>query len=280
MQLFAFNLHNQLVAAVHAEKHCDYICLECQKAVRLRGGRHRQKHYYHLQINQACSLHRKSMEHIQVQTYLYHLLPENDCVLECPFPTVSRIADVVWKSKKLIFEVQCSPITQEEVQNRCQDYRSCGYEIIWILHEKTFNRWKLCAAEVFLQDQTHYFTNMNKEGKGMIYDCYASIERGVRKKRMKSVEVQLNLPTLLNESGKNLPQFLKKRLETWHLHFEGDLVTRFFNQAYDFQEIISIEQKNETKPLTWIQAAKYALYFCIMRPYRLVFQLFLEKHSN
>ncbi|MBS4167543.1 competence protein CoiA family protein [Parachlamydia sp. AcF125] len=286
MQLFAFNHRQQLIPAIHAKKQCDYRCLECGKMVRLRGGHHRQKHFYHVQANHACSLHHKSMEHLQIQTYLYSLLSPADCILERPFPEVSRIADVVWLSQKLIFEVQCSPITQEEVQKRSQDYRKCGYEIVWILHDRTFNRWRLCGAEVFLQAHTHYFTNIDKEGKGIIYDCFAWIEGGIRQQKMSPVEVKLNFPTICPPIEKKLPQFLKRRLATWKLHFQGDLIDRFFNQdaapfaPLYFREIVQIEEAKEGKRLTWSQLFKYAFAQWVARPYRLVFQLFLEKYSN
>ena len=47
MQLHALD-KEQLVLAQNAEKHKNYQCPECLNKVRVRGGPHRQIHFYHL----------------------------------------------------------------------------------------------------------------------------------------------------------------------------------------------------------------------------------------
>lgn len=165
MQLFAFNTRNQLVSANHAQKQNDYSCIECGSIVRLRGGLHRQKHFYHLKPDRLCRQSQKSLVHIQVQKSLQEILPRGECFLERRFPGIKRIADVVWEPRKIVFEVQCSGITAEEIASRNRDYFGVGYKVVWILHEKRFNKWKVSASERFLREHPHYFTKFRLNRK-------------------------------------------------------------------------------------------------------------------
>ena len=96
MQLYALNDQNQVVGAHQASKKLDYQCFECQSRVRLRGGFHRQNHFYHVDPNQPCRLSGKGMVHLQIQIYLKQLLNCQTCFLEYRFPSIGRIADVAW----------------------------------------------------------------------------------------------------------------------------------------------------------------------------------------
>lgn len=278
MQLFALDENRQLVSASCALKQIDYCCIECGHTVRLRAGHHRKKHYYHLQ-NGQCSLNRKSMEHIQIQSHLSNLLPAGECVLECRFPQVGRIADVAWHSERLIFEVQCSPISEKEVRERILDYQKCGYQVVWILHEKTFNQWKLCAAEDYLQKFPHYFTNMDCDGEGMIYDYYAGIYKGLRKKKLAPLLVQLNCPVRLNEKRRDaaLP-FLSNRLQAWEFCFLGDLIDLYMQNptAAYWLEAQKIRDPDQTiAPFRWYQWINV-----LIRSYFILWRLILEKYCR
>lgn len=184
--------------------------MECGKAVRLRGGEHRQDHFYHLKPDAACRQSQKSMTHLQVQWYLLNLLNGEDVALERRFPEISRIADVVWEDRKLVFEVQCSPIKKKEVEARNQDYGSIGYQVVWILHERRFLRRQVSAAEVWLQGHPHYYTNFDSEGVGEIYDQLHLISRCIR--QFSTHKTTVDLAT---------PHFVAKELV-----FEGDWKAR------------------------------------------------------
>ena len=142
MQLFALDENDQLVPAQRAVRQRTYICLECGKNVRLRGGVHRQIHYYHIEPIRSCKLAGKSLIHLNVQFYMQSILPQGDSALEHRFPRIRRIADVVWISQKIVFEIQVSLITAEEVLQRNRDYLSQGYRVVWILHEKRYNKFQ------------------------------------------------------------------------------------------------------------------------------------------
>ncbi|GEM_PF-3584437 len=200
MQLFALTIENEVVAANDALKKTEYSCMECGKPVRLRGGRHRQDHFYHLRPDPSCKQSQKSMRHLQVQLYLHRLLSDGEVALERRFPTISRIADVVWEDRKLVFEVQCSPITQQEVEARNRDYALLGYQVVWLLHERRFSGKQVSAAEQWLEDHPHYYTNFDEEGRGKIYDQLHLFRDGIR--RYSTKQTTVNLSTLTDtEAG-------------------------------------------------------------------------------
>jgi competence protein CoiA len=265
MQLFALNERNLVVAAKDAQKQTDYQCLECQTPVRVRGGRHRQIHFYHLQSDRTCFLNQKSMAHIQTQLHLQSLFLERELGLEVRFPTIQRIADAVWFSKKIIFEVQCSPMTTLEAKARMDDYLKEGYRVVWVLHDHRYNQSNLSALERSLVPHPHYYTNINAEGQGMIYDQFSKIQLGKRYDRMDPLPVYLSRPVYEKESGNSkFPAFITNRLLHWPFFFEGDVVQCALN-GFSF-------------PLDEIQEVRKQTFFqkFFVRPYLLLFQLVLE----
>ncbi|MBA3285957.1 MAG: hypothetical protein H0U27_12990, partial [Nitrosopumilus sp.] len=128
MQLYAFDIESKLISAKNALRQIDYFCPECKGYLRLRGGLHRQDHFYHSDFTPTCRQSVKSAEHLHTQLYILSQLPEKKCFMERRFPEINRIADICWESKKIIFEIQCSPISVEEIQERNRDYQSAGFE--------------------------------------------------------------------------------------------------------------------------------------------------------
>lgn len=286
MQLYAFNREKQLVSATHAVKQQNYHCAECEGVVRLRGGVHRQSHFYHLKHSNSCRQSQKSLVHIQVQKHLQQLLPEGDCILEQRFTEINRIADVVWEPNKLIFEVQCSGITAEEVECRNVDYLKLGYQVVWVLHDNRFNKWKVSAAERFLLGSPHYYTNIDKKGRGHIYDQIDVIHKGVRMNIQKPLIIDPTKPKWIPENQSNftedVPRILAMRLLKWPLYFSQDLMDccrypdqklkQALQKAIDFERGLISEDNGK-----FLTSIKYLLYRYIARPYLLVFQVLLEK---
>lgn len=285
MQLYAKDTKTQLVCALQAEKHMDYFCPECDAIVRLRGGMHRRNHFFHLHPSFECRQSQKSLVHLQVQSHLLHLFPNTECFLEHRFPSIKRIADVVWEPQKLIFEVQCSPIFAAEVASRNQDYANQGYQVIWILHDRCFNKRKTSAAEHFLQNFPHYYTNIDAKGRGCIYDQFALFEGGIKKYWQKPLIVGMSHPFRLyakeiSPKKSILPNKVLSRMKKWPLFFSGDLLSLsqsssqkakdYFQEAVEAERVLTPQQPF---PLGWKQLfQKY-----IIRPYLLFFQMLLEK---
>ena len=107
--------------------------------------------------------------HQVLQRHIFELLPKGEAFIEYRLP--GHIADVCWLSKKIIFEIQVSPISIDIAVSRTEDYRKMGFHIVWILHQKSFNGTYLTLSELYFRKQkTCYFTNISSSGTGYIYD--------------------------------------------------------------------------------------------------------------
>lgn len=271
MQRLAIDKNRKLIAAIHAEKQCDYYCRECGAAVRLRRGLHRTTHFFHLK-DSRCRQGGKSQIHLQVQEHLQKILGETACCLEKQFPQIGRIADVVWEDKKIIFEIQCSGITREEMTSRNADYAYLGYQVVWILHDRLYNRRKMTPVELYLRNWPHYFSNIDVSGKGGIYDQMDIISGHKRHVMQKFFEIQWNEPhrkDLLHLRHSPAPSLLKNRASHWPLYFSGDLFDSWMQGKRELFETGLPEKESGGGWRAGIKA--------IGRYYRIIFELFLEK---
>ena len=155
------------ITACRAIKQKRYLCPECSSFVQLRSGPHRQAHFYHMRALSACAQQQKDRR--AFRTSAPSRIAHSRCrgPMERAFPQIARIADIAWETRKLVFEIQCSPISLHEVQSRCRDYRSIGWDILWILSDKRFNKRRLSAAEAFLRLQTSYYSHWDEK---ILYD--------------------------------------------------------------------------------------------------------------
>jgi competence protein CoiA len=294
VQLYANDEQGHLVWAGRAAKQCNYFCLECGSLVRLRGGLHRQNHFFHLEPQRSCHQSGKSMRHLQVQCALQRLLPQGEAQLEQPFPAINRIADVVWFPHRFIFEIQCSPISLEELEQRNLDYQKIGYQVIWIFHDQQFNRRRISAAEQAMRGLPHYFTNIDAEGNGFIYDQYDLSVRGVRRERLPPLPVDLSRPHYLTvnecsqirDSSVPLPKVVTERLQRCQYYFEGDLVSCSLNLDLEgyCEKVLACEAAyleegiiSKRGAFAWI--GRFFQTF-IVTPYRILFQVLLERASQ
>jgi len=98
----------------------------------------------------------KSLAHQQIQHHLKSLIPS----LELEKRLGNRIADAAWEERKIIFEVQYSPITLEEARDRTKAYKNLGYTVVWLLHDREFNRPKASPGEIYLRKKAiSFFTD-------------------------------------------------------------------------------------------------------------------------
>lgn len=232
MQLFALEGltgQKQPILAHEAEKGKDYLCPECKATLRVRGGTTRQIHFFHLKTSPLCRQHQKGIIHINLQIHLKDLLMHEGAELEYHFPSIGRIADVACLKSKRIFEIQYSPISVTEARERSKDYESLGFQIIWILHDRRFNKRTLSAAEEFLRQKMCYFTNMDHEKRGLIYDQFEILQNGKRVFRGSPLRIDLQTPKKNNSTTLDLPSIIQKRLEKHSIFHHGDLVDRFFS---------------------------------------------------
>lgn len=282
MQLYALDENSAVICAKNASKHHNYLCLECQSSVRLRGGMHRQNHFYHVELKRSCRQNAKSMEHLHVQLMIESHL-KTTCILEKRFDEIQRIADVFWAPYNIVFEIQCSPISLEEVKARNRDYATLGIQVIWILHEKRFNQSKLSAIEHYLQGSCFYYTNMNASGNGNVYDQFHIYHKG--KKLFATRDFPIDVTTFYfsnHEPLQDIPETLLEKMETCRIYFKGDLIDYCYSNHFSkefFDKAHLILNKIKPQALTHLEQLRFFLKRFILRPYKILFRIFLEKAS-
>lgn len=276
MQLYALDTAGQLTNARQALKHQDYQCLECEQIVHLRGGPYRQPHFYHLEPTPFCRQHQKGPIHLQLQAYFVQYLPAGDCVLEQRFPSINRIADVAWLSQKIIFEIQYSAISAQEVMQRNQDYQKIGWQVVWILHDHRYNQRRLSAAEMALRSSPHFFSNMNRMGQGIIYDQFDVCAQGVRQERMAPLPIDISKPYPLLVDKSYPLQLLAQRAKQWKLFFMGDLMHLFLETPLTaYLQQAQEKEKGEEEEISfpfWQQIGQG-----IKMPYQVMLRFLLER---
>lgn len=239
MQLYALE-GNSLVSASQASRSQLYHCPECQGTIRKRGGEYRQNHFYHIRRPASCRQHGKSLAHLQIQLHLKSLIT----TLSLEKKVKNRIADTLWEEKKIVFEIQCSPLSLQEAQKRCQDYLSYGYTPVWILHDREFNKKHASPAERYLRAHTTtYFTNGS-----FIYDqfdIFTSLKRAY-----KGPPLPIN-PTL-PQKGPPFPD------RSWPLSFQGDLL--HWAQTHDTSPLRKMIARHRRRRFPLIVIYKFLLY--------------------
>ena len=159
--------------------------------------------------------------HLTIQKSLLSFLPQGK--LEHHFPSINRIADVVLLSQKIIFEIQCSPISLEEVQNRIRDYESLGFKVIWILHHHKFNLEIASPAEIYLRRHLSYFTSITRYGHGFFYDQLEFFDGLRRVYKGPPLILENFLPSSLARIPQTFPKILKEKLVHTPFYLPGDL---------------------------------------------------------
>ncbi|HEX4839614.1 MAG TPA: competence protein CoiA family protein [Rhabdochlamydiaceae bacterium] len=246
MNLYALD-NTKLVLAHHAVRDRSYLCPECHGVVRIRGGGKRQIHFYHTHRPASCRQHGKSLAHLQMQLYLKSRIPS----LELEKRFGSRIADACWLDAKIVFEIQCSPISPQEAKSRCDDYLKLGFTPVWILHDRRYNRFRTSPAEEYLRDHT---TTFYTDGR-TIYDQFDVCHNFRRHFRGPKLPI-------------NPAQPLKQPLEPlfsrhWPLSFAGDLFDRSTPQQ--LEHLKTIVKRYQAKPgwaqwVRWKEAYRFILY--------------------
>jgi len=247
MQIYALD-GTRAISAVKALKQKNYLCPECGQAVRVRQGFRRQVHFFHVWIRPGsrppCRQGGKSLTHLQIQLHLKSSVGE--LRLERPFPAIGRIADAAWEERKIIFEVQCSPISPEEARKRTEDYASLGYRVVWILHDKQFNKKALSPAEEYLRPRPCYYARGTH-----IYDQFEILAGNRRLFKGPPLAVDLKSP--LEASPAAVLKVLRQR----HFAFRGDLLDSAMRKT-DLSSLRRLERRL-LRPKRWFWGKMYRL---------------------
>ncbi len=235
MQRYAITSKNDRIDAIDASQQIDYFCPECSGIVRIKKGEQRQAHFFHLSDGIPCRLRFKNSLHKAVQAWLIEKLQPEDCAEECFFPEITRIADVAYHKKQIVFEVQLSPISAKVALERTFDYYRIGWHVIWILHAHTFGRHEASPFEGALESIPHYFTDIGYKG-GRLWDegSYVHNNRRVyfgippKRRYIENLSAEhIRQPVELSPKTKKHYSFSSlciDRKNTWSCHLQGDLL--------------------------------------------------------
>jgi competence protein CoiA len=190
MALYAVD-DDDLIYAGYAETGKIYWCMDCFAPVKRRAGKRAFPHFYHLKASPNCRLYSKTQDHLLAQVQLQKSFPPNVLQMEKPFIQINRVADLLWEKEKIVFEIQCSPITEKEVEKRMFDYHSIGYDVIWLLDDKRYNKRLLRPAEKSLRKQACYYISIKQGLFSEVYDQFEVFAEDVRVKKSKQMTLDL-----------------------------------------------------------------------------------------
>lgn len=247
MQLYALDNTGKKCNVHSAKKRNDYFCLECNARVRVRSGELLRAHFYHIYDEVGCRQAGKTEQHIAIQRLIQQQIGIAYCVEEMRFTAIGRVADVAWPEKKLIFEVQCSPISAQEVQERNSDYASCGWDVVWVLYDKTFNQKRVSEAEKLLFARTHYYSD------GVcIYDQVYVMHGGSWRKQLvikRSIFLDTIAPLSFGDELPKLAYVLYKRFCSWSHYTEGDYL---WAALYADEKVVKDIQSNARSKMMYL----------------------------
>lgn len=178
---------------------------------------------------------RRKTSHAAIQNFIKEALPGTQ--LEKNFTEIGRIADVVYFPKKIIYEVQCSSIDLQEVIKRNRDYKSIGFHVIWILHDRHFNKTFVPPAELYLRKRGAYYTSLTPQGYGFFYDQLDFFDGALRVYKGNPLILKNFLPTKISSIPYSYPNFLKTRLQHQPYALTGDLMS-----TLDLKEVKKLEK--------------------------------------
>ncbi len=226
MALYAVD-EDDLILAAHAERGKNYFCVECFAPVRVRRGKDRFPHFYHIASSPRCRLYSKSEDHLRVQIELQKIFPEGALQIERPFLEIGRVADLCWEDRKIVFEIQCSPLEPKEAESRIGDYRSSGYRAVWLLDDRRYNRRIVGPAEELLRGHACYFVRIRQGLESIYYDQFEVLAAGKRVRRGFRMKIDLqkpfDVPRRVWEEG-HLPRQALRLGSQSPLYFRGDRI--------------------------------------------------------
>ncbi len=259
-----------LIHAGHAEPGKVYWCLDCFGPVKKRRGKKPFPHFYHLKPSPQCRLYSKTENHLLAQIQLQKFFPEGVLQIERPFIEIGRVADICWEQEKIVFEVQCSSLTEKEAEMRISDYRSTGYEVVWLLDDKRYNRRVARPGEEYLRRHSAYYLSIQRGLNSKYYDQFEIFARGLRVKKGNPMPVDFRKIRLMPR--KTFPEnlFPKQIIQLSCIkYFHGDRLHRALqNHILTMQNWRALEihfaKTTPSKLKQWLRRHIFAPYLAFL----------------
>lgn len=138
--LTAYDQSNHKIYAQHASKSESYFCPICKEQLVLKQGTSKIAHFAHQHRHNHPKHLSESIEHQRYKLQLYQqsvsagYTPE----LEVYLPEIQQIPDLL--VEQLAIEIQLSPISVDDLQQRTQGLQKLGYRVIWVTRLPPFKK--------------------------------------------------------------------------------------------------------------------------------------------
>ena len=186
-----------------------------------------------------CQEMRSKTPHKAIQEAIKIILPE--VIVEKTLPEINRVADIAYLPKKIVYEIQYSPISLQEVQKRTRDYASLGFTVIWILHDHNFNNKTVTPAELYLRKNLSYYTSITPYGHGFFYDQLEFFQGNQRVYKGAPYILKNLLPKIVTKTHRIFPKSLQDKLKQNPLYLPGDLADILMSTK-EFKRVKQLEK--------------------------------------
>ena len=116
------------------------------------------QHFYHA-VDTGCNYEQESKEHLEIKYQIYRICKSEQWETYVEFPASDRtwISDVyaIKDGRKIVFEIQISTISPDDLEERDKKYRNEGIESYWLLDnflERTRDFASWYSAHLFEED--------------------------------------------------------------------------------------------------------------------------------
>jgi len=140
------------------------------------------KHFYHAQRSGECGGEPESLDHLRLKNQIYQICKAEgwDAQPEYQSPAGDWRADVYATrgERSVVFEVQLSKISQEELQEREEKYARDGIESYWLLRNYLdvhpyYASWGECEVSI-------HFQNFDKSDFDLTHEKLYYVQKGIR----------------------------------------------------------------------------------------------------
>jgi competence protein CoiA len=133
--------------AANATKCSNYYCPLCCQKLMLKQGKYKRTHFAHFEI--SCTHKEESYVHYHAKYSLGRAIKDLGMVVQIePYLKACHQIPDILINNKIILEIQCSPITVEQLQTRTSAYNKLGYIVIWII-DGTYNDNSVISLNAF-----------------------------------------------------------------------------------------------------------------------------------
>ena len=199
------------------------------------------QHFYHA-VDTGCNYEEESREHLEIKYQIYRICKSAqwETYVEFPAPDRTWISDVyaIRDDRKIVFEIQVSTISPDDLEDRDKKYQAEGIESYWLL-DNFLERSKDFASWYF----SHIYEKEDRDNETVPYIDDSIFDTGPENhifisKGIRSVGLSSKKQTLFTTNNPEIP------LEVWVLE-----VLKGNYQKYLKETAAAVHQKRQLKIL-------------------------------